>query len=71
MEKQISKSLSGEDILKALEYECNLVQYKDLENFNSIEELLGPYKKCVLLYHTKLNYGHWTCLYEVNDTIFS
>jgi hypothetical protein len=70
MEKQISKSLSGEDILKALDYKCNLVQYKDLENFNSIKELLGQHKKCVLLYHTKRNYGHWTCLYEYDNRIY-
>lgn len=70
MEKEISKSLSGEDILKALDYKCNLVQYKDLKDFDSIEELLGPHKKCVLLYHTKRNYGHWTCLYEHDNRIY-
>lgn len=65
---EISKSLSGIDILDKVK--CNLIQYKDINKYNSIEELLGPTKKCVILYHTKRNYGHWTCLYEYNNTIF-
>ena len=64
----ISKSLSGTDILDKIK--CNLIQYKDVNKYNSIEELLGPTKKCVILYHTKRDYGHWTCLYEYNGTIF-
>tara|TARA_R110002153_G_scaffold25979_3_gene81894 strand:- start:1454 stop:1948 length:495 start_codon:yes stop_codon:yes gene_type:complete len=61
-------SLSGLDILKNVK--CNLIQYKDINQYNSIEDLLGKYKKCVILYHTKKDYGHWTCLYENNGTIF-
>jgi hypothetical protein len=61
-------SLSGLDILDNVK--CNLIQYKDINQYNSIEDLLGKYKKCVILYHTKKDYGHWTCLYEYNGTIF-
>ena len=64
----ISKSLSGIDILSKVK--CNLIQYKDVNKYKSIEELLGPTKKCVILYHTKKDYGHWTCIYEYNGTIF-
>ena len=67
-EIDISKSLSGLDILNNVN--CNLVLYKDLKNYSNIDELLGKNKKCVLLYHTQENYGHWTCLYEYNNTIF-
>ena len=65
---EISKSLSGIDILNNVK--CNLIQYKDVNKYNSIKELLGPTKKCVILYHTKRDYGHWTALYEYNGTIF-
>tara|TARA_R110002126_G_scaffold37200_1_gene112589 strand:+ start:1963 stop:2469 length:507 start_codon:yes stop_codon:yes gene_type:complete len=68
MTEEISKSLSGFDILNKVK--CNLVQYKDLKNYKNINDLLGKYKKCVLLYHTSENYGHWTALYEYNNTIF-
>ena len=70
MDKEISKSLSGTEVLDLLDNKCNLVQYSDLHNISSIDELLGPYKKCVLLYHTSANYGHYCCVYENNDTIF-
>ena len=70
MDKEISKSLSGTEVLDLLDNKCNLVQYSDLHNIKSIDELLGPYKKCVLLYQTSANYGHYCCVWEYNDTIF-
>ena len=70
MNEEISKSLSGTEVLDLLDNKCNLVQYSDVHNIKSIDELLGPHKKCVLLYHTSENYGHWCCVYEYNDIIF-
>jgi hypothetical protein len=70
IQRDISKSLSGADILNALNGKCNLVLYEQIHTFNSIDDLLGKYKKCVILYHTSENYGHWTCLYEYKDTIY-
>ena len=70
MDKEISKSLSGIEILDYMKNQCNLIQYKDIHKFNNINEMLGKYKKCVILYHTRANYGHWTCLYEYKDTIY-
>ena len=63
-------SLSGDDILNYMNGRTNLIQYKDIINFENIDDLLGIYNKCVILYHTKENYGHWTCLYRVKNTIF-
>ena len=68
MNSQLSKSLSGLDIINKVK--SNLVQYKDLKKYKNIDELLGKYKKCVLLYHTAENYGHWTCLYEHDNKIY-
>lgn len=70
MNEDISKSLSGTEVLDLLNNKCNLVLYSDLHNIKSIQELLGEYKKCVLLYHTSANYGHYCCVYENNNTIF-
>ena len=67
MNEEISKSLSGTEVLNLLDNKCNLVQYSDVHNIKSIDELLGPHKKCVMLYHTSTNYGHWCCIYEYND----
>jgi hypothetical protein len=67
---ELSKSLSGDEILNSMNNKCNLITYKDIINYNTIEDLLGKYKKCVLLYHTSQNYGHWTCIYEYKKTIY-
>lgn len=63
-------SLSNNDILNYLDNKCNFHTYKELKNFNNIDELLGKYNKCVLLYLTKENYGHYTALYKVGNTIY-
>lgn len=70
MEAQINKSLSSTEILDLLNHKCNLVQYSDIHKIQTIEELLGPHKKCVLLYQTSANYGHWCCVWEYNNIIF-
>tara|TARA_R110002153_G_scaffold155426_1_gene307450 strand:+ start:177 stop:692 length:516 start_codon:yes stop_codon:yes gene_type:complete len=71
MEKDsLNYSLSGEDILRALDGKCNLIQYKNIQRYKTIDELLGKYNKCVILYNTTENYGHFTCVYKYNGTIY-
>ena len=70
MNEEINKSLSGREVLNLLDHKCNLVQYSDLHKISTIDELLGQHKKCVLLYQTSHNYGHWCCVWQYNDTIF-
>ena len=60
----VSKSLSGREVLMLLNNKCNLVQYSDVHNIKSIDELLGPYRKCILLYLTSTNYGHYCAVWE-------
>ena len=63
-------SLSATQVLNLLDNKANFVQYSDLHKIPTIDELLGQYKKCVLLYQTSRNYGHYVALWEYNDTIF-
>ena len=70
MDAEISKSLSGTQVLNLLDNKANLFSYSQLHNIKSIDDLLGQYKKCVLLYHTSKNYGHYCCVWEYNNTIF-
>lgn len=60
----ISKSLSGSEIIKALNGKANIIGYSEIKNTHSLKELLGPHKAVVILYEQKENYGHWTCLFE-------
>tara|TARA_R110002126_G_scaffold37309_3_gene112787 strand:+ start:272 stop:775 length:504 start_codon:yes stop_codon:yes gene_type:complete len=66
----MDKSLSNDEILRYMNNKCNLIQYKDIHKYKSIDELLGKYKKCVILYHTSENYGHWVCMYEYKNIIY-
>jgi len=72
MDKLIHKSLSDHDIYKYLNEKCNIVLYSDLKTFNNIDDVLGKYKKCVILYQSGINYGHWTCIFKnkTPNTIF-
>lgn len=70
MESQINKSLSATEVLNLLDNKANFVQYSDIHKIPTIEQLLGPHKKCVLLYQTSRNYGHYVAIWQHNDIIF-
>lgn len=57
-----SQPLSENDIRKLLGGKVNVVRVLDLDKYNSVDELLYPFGQCVLLYESKLNYGHWVCI---------
>ena len=61
-------SLSDTDLRNNIN--ANIVSFSDIKNYNNIDELLGFEGKCFILYETKKNMGHWTCLYKFNDTIY-
>lgn len=57
------KSLSNHEIKDFFDDKINLVLYPDIKNIQNINELLGKYKRCVILYLTSQNYGHWCCIF--------
>lgn len=61
--------LSGKDILKMLKGKTKIIIYPDLHDYNNINDVLNPYGSCIILYLTKKNYGHWTCLIDHDDRI--
>lgn len=75
MDKQFIKelekiSLSNEDVLKCIGHRANLVMYPQIRNYKNIDELLGEYGACVILYLTKEDpglYGHWCCIFKQDD----
>jgi hypothetical protein len=68
MEKAIKKyakySLSNSDIENLLDHKMNLILYPELAKFDNIDDVLGPYGACVILYLTRHNYGHWVCIFR-------
>lgn len=53
------------DVLYMLNGKVNVVKYRELESIQSFEELIGPYKKCVILYpHSESeDSGHWCTVF--------
>lgn len=60
-------SLSNDEILELVDGKANLILYPELSKINNIDEILYPYGACIILFLTKKNYGHWTCIFKVND----
>jgi hypothetical protein len=62
--------LSDADILNSLPQNSKLIKYENLENYNTIQQLL-PNKLdfCVLFFERKENEGHWCCILRQNNVI--
>lgn len=58
-------SLSNIEMMDLVKGKSNLIQYPDLKNVSNIDEILGPYGCCIILFLTHKNYGHWTCIFKV------
>ena len=62
--------LSGEDLLKITEGQTKVVPYHNLNQFESIEELLKDFGSVILLYETRKDFGHYTALlYDKNGVL--
>lgn len=75
MLKQVLKVLeqspfSAKEMMRLVEGKANLVTYPDISKYNSIDELLGEYGACIILYITDIKkrsnviMGHWVTLFK-------
>jgi hypothetical protein len=64
---QINYSLSNFDIDKYLNKKSNIILYKDLKKYKSIDDALGHDGYFILLYETRERYGHWTIIIKLDD----
>lgn len=70
--KQILKhyedvALSDSQVLKLIDGRANLILYPDLHKYNTLDDILEPYGACILLFEAKPKYGHWCCIFKVNE----
>lgn len=56
--------LSGDDILNLTYNKTRIMKYEDLKIYDSLEQILSPYRACVLLYQTGDKFGHWVSLID-------
>lgn len=60
-------ALSNTDLIKMLDKKATVVIYPDLIDYKDIDEVLGKYGACFLLFEAKPKYGHWVCLFKRNE----
>ena len=63
----IGKSLGNDEILKLIGNKANLISYVDVHKYKNLDQLLGTFGACVILYEMKRNYGHWCCIFKLDD----
>jgi hypothetical protein len=65
----MNKSLSNFELEKALNNKIKIIVYSEIEKYKNINDLLNPYNQIIILYNISDSYGHWTCLFKVNNEI--
>ncbi len=60
-------ALSNYDILKLIDGKANIVLYPNLYKYDNIDDILEPYGAFVLLFEARPKYGHWTCIFKLDD----
>lgn len=58
-------SLWTEDIVNAFDNKIKIINYRELIDYNTIEDVLKPYGKTIVLYEFKPRCGHWTAIFYV------
>jgi hypothetical protein len=53
--------------MKRLNPMTKVITYDELQNIDDIDEILEPYGECIILYLSGSNYGHWVCVYTIED----
>jgi hypothetical protein len=63
-EKIKNTPISGDRISEVLGDKINVISYNELTKMNSLDEVLNPYRACVILFQTRDNFGHWVLCFE-------
>jgi len=61
---KVSYCLSGEDISKFFNGKVKIVIYSEINNYDTIDQLLHPYDRVVILFERKKGVGHWCSLHR-------
>lgn len=68
-EKLIGVPLSDKDIINLVDGKANVITYKELQKYKTLDDALGEDNAFVLLYETEPNFGHWTCVFKENGRV--
>lgn len=59
-------ALSDHDVLQLLNGKVHIELYPNIYKYNTLDELLGRYSACILLFEAKPKYGHWVLIFKLN-----
>ncbi len=59
-----SYSLTSGDIYKFFNGKVKILTFKDIAKYDTLEELLYPYNRVVILFERSKGVGHWTSLHK-------
>jgi hypothetical protein len=62
-------ALSDKEVLKLIDGRANLILYSYLHKYKKIDDILNPYGACIILFESLPRYGHWCCIFKVNDKL--
>ena len=65
LKKELAYALTDSDIMNLMDGEANIESYTNLLNYDSIDELLGDYGRCFLLFELKPREGHWVLIHRL------
>jgi hypothetical protein len=65
-----SYAFSGEDMKNMTNNLYKIYRYHELENVDSVDEILGENLGCIILYQSTMNSGHWCCLFRDGNTCY-
>lgn len=66
--KQYEKiALSDSEVLQLVKNKANIILYPNLVKYDNVDQILDLYGACFILFESRPNYGHWCCLFKVNN----
>lgn len=65
----IKTPTSSRQLSDMLDGNVKIMNYRQLRTYDNINDVLKPYDQAIILYETKLNLGHWVCLFRDGDVI--
>jgi len=68
MDKLLSYAISDDDI-KIITGVDNIIPYKKIKFYEDVDDMLGIYNVCFVLFETAKNYGHWVLIFRNNNLI--
>lgn len=62
-------ALTGDEVLQLVDHNANIIKYPELANYDNLLDVLEPHDACIILYESRMNYGHWTCIIKRGNVI--